>query len=891
MNVLNKVTLSSLKKNRVRTIITILGVVLSAALITGVITIVTTFMDYGRRAAIYSEGNWYGEISYADNSKIKAVRADSRVSDVFYSQYIGYSKLNNPIKKSKPYICVLGCDDGFFANMDVRITSGRLPQTEDEIILPANLIATGYNTAVGDKITLDVGYRVSAEAYNAALQTPDTGDNKYDKIAIFGQDIAYMAIGGTASEEMLAGTRSISYTVVGTYEEPGFEHSETPGYSALTVSDSSARSDAYVIYFRTVNPFIAEKTAEDLGASHLNTALLMIYGAWGADQFYAIIGGITAIMIGLVVFGSVLLIRNAFAISVSERTRQFGVLASVGATPSQLRASVRFEALCISAVGVPLGILAGIGLVWLMTGMLSGVINMIVDDPEGVIGVWLTVNPLALIAAAVICVATVLLSARRPARRAMKLSPIEAIRQNEDIKLKKRSSKLDKAAYKLLGMPGMLAYKNTGRNKKRSRATVASLSLSVALIVSVAALAQYLQNSIAQMSNSCDVQVSDTGTTLSSGDALYGQIKANVDYKKLFSYSVLSYAYLIADNSAFNLDGIVKSGFTYMDKNGAYSIMAQLYVIDDDNYLQFLEANKLDPQEYLYSDKVTAVVCDMSGVGGIMGVTTERYELLNRTSFDFDFGYSELYKEIMASSTGDAGNSNALEYPKSLTLHAGAVCDKLPWGLGDGLGIYILLPRSMAEKITGDNILTDGGFGFYYRLIVADHEKTAAQLENLIDNLGIQNAAVTDYVAKQNMALNIINLVGLFGVGFALLVSVIAAANVFNTVSTSVILRRRELAMLDSVGITRRDFNRMLGCECVYYCVKSLVIGLVIACGISYLIFKTLMKGFDIGYILPWAAAVGSAVGVVAIVYAAMLYAVKKIKTGNMLEMLRDENT
>lgn len=898
MNVLHKVSLASLKENRVRTIVTVLGVALAAALVTGVITTISSFLDYGRRNAIYYSGDWYAKYIMTDGSQIETVQSDDRVEEVFYSQQIGYAELERPAKKKKPYICVLGCDQGFFANMTIRLTSGRLPEREGEIILPDHLLDANYDTEIGDSITLELGYRVFKVTYDAAAATPDPVDDKCRDSSVLDQDSPFMTDDGVLGGEVLVDRRTVTYTVVGTYAEPGFENSNTPGYTALTVPDGNARDDVYNIYFRTKNPFDIYDVTSELETkitvnknSMFNGTLLMIYGVWSAVEFYSIVLGITTILVGLVVIGSTMLIRNAFAISVSERTRMFGLLASIGATPRQLRASVRFEALCITVIGVPLGMVAGAGLSGAVIWALSDLLNRIMDDPNGAIGVKLVANPFALALAAAICVATVLLSARHPARRAIKLSPIDAIRQSEDIKLTRRDVKPAKLTSRLFGTPGILAARNSGRNKKRRRATVTSLCLSVVLFVTASALGEYLQISMSQtVVSDWDVEAGVSAQSLSAGDELYEQILEQVDYDDLFAFAELSYATIITNSDTVDKIDALSNLMTPVS-DGKTGVYASFCVIGDDDYLEFLNEHNLDPEKFLYSDQITAVVCDTVIRTGYTGFKATKYDIFKADEFTFEYGYSDSYiQSVTITVDGEQMVANDVRYPAAVTLRAGAVVDTAPWGLKTGNTVYVLLPRRMAELITGDNIFTEGGFGFYFHLKTADHVKTAKQLQTVVDDSDLFGASVIDSRENSLVRFDIVGLISLFGVIFSLLVSLIAAANVFNTVSTSVLLRRRELAMLTSVGISRRDYYRMLALECLFYGVKALLWGLPLSAAASYLVYVVLAQGFAVEYFIPWIPVAAAIAGVFAIVFAAMLYAASKLRAGNTLDMLRSEN-
>ena len=155
------------------------------------------------------------------------------------------------------------------------------------------------------------------------------------------------------------------------------------------------------------------------------------------------------ILVGIIAFGSISLIYNAFSISVSERTRQFGLLSSIGATKHQLTGSVLFEAFFLSIIGIPLGILSGIigiGITFFFTGdMIAG---FLYSDSDVTLSLHASIP--ALLAAVLVSLITILISAYLPARRAMKGSAIEAIRQSKDIIIRPRKVKTAKLTLSLI---------------------------------------------------------------------------------------------------------------------------------------------------------------------------------------------------------------------------------------------------------------------------------------------------------------------------------------------------------------------------------------------------------------------------------------------------------
>jgi putative ABC transport system permease protein len=136
----------------------------------------------------------------------------------------------------------------------------------------------------------------------------------------------------------------------------------------------------------------------------------------------------------------------------------------------------------------------------------------------------------------------------------------------------------------------------------------------------------------------------------------------------------------------------------------------------------------------------------------------------------------------------------------------------------------------------------------------------------------------------------VITVVNIFSIGFIVLISLIAAANVFNTISTNIALRRREFAMLKSIGMTQKGFNKMMNFECLLYGLKGLVYGIPVSIGITWLIYQSILNGWETGFFIPWHSIVIAVGSVFAVVFATMLYAMDRIKKDNPIDALKNEN-
>lgn len=440
MNVLNRVTLKTLRKNKSRTIVTIIGVILSVAMVTAITAFISSMQDFMLRSTAASEGDWQASVLNIPYAKAQAVAGDDAVKESGLLRDIGSVRLPESVNPSKPYLYVQAIDANVAALRGIQPTEGRLPENDGELMISAHIAENGgVKYAIGQQLTLEIGDRVAQDGEVLV------GNLSYD----------------TEEPEDFRVRQTKTYTVVGICARPSTEEYSAGGYSVFTrLTPASLDADAPVTISLTLNRpknvFDFMSGFEKEYTVRYHASLLRYMGVSGNDNFNAVLYSMASILIALIMVGSISLIYNAFAISVSERSKQFGMLSSAGATSRQIRNSVFFEALAISSVGIPLGLLSGVGGIGVTLKLIGG---LIADSGimGGVVEFQLSVSVPAMVIAAAVGLATVLISAYIPARRAARLSAMDAIRQTADIKLNARQVKTSRLTRRLFGMEGDLA--------------------------------------------------------------------------------------------------------------------------------------------------------------------------------------------------------------------------------------------------------------------------------------------------------------------------------------------------------------------------------------------------------------------------------------------------
>ncbi len=861
MNIFNKVTLQSMKKSRTRTIVTIIGVVLSAAMITAVATFGTSLLNFLVNGSIAKYGGWHVEFLDVDSSFMQERNLDNGAANTAVFENIGYATLDGIKSPEKPYLFITGFSEKAFDTLPIRLISGRLPENSGEILVPAHVAAKGgVRIKVGDTLSLVVGSRMKG--------------NKY-----LGQHDPYLS-GGKSGEgkEVLVPKADRTFTVVGICERPGFEEHSAPGYTLITKADTRDQADSFSIFVTLKNPrgvkAYASSTA-GAGAYVFNDYVLRFMGVSDNKLFNTLLYTVGGILVAIIMVGSIFLIYNSFNISLNERTRQFGILSSVGATARQLRNSVLFEGLCIGAIGIPIGVMVGIGSIGLVIPVVARNFGNILHNT---VPLTLSVSVSAIVAAAVVSLVTILISAYIPARKAANTPVMESIRQTNEIKTESKAVKISKLAQRIYGLEGTLALKNFKRNKKRYCSIVLSLVLSVVLFVSGSAFGTTLKRLSEQYVVDMDYDILFATQNMDDSELfpLYDKLKT-ADGVYQSSYQAI-YAYSCAVKASDFSDRYREySGYSSAE---TVHLPMDIQFIEDSEYLSFIKELGMSTEEYTGQN------------AKMIAVAKKRVNKEDESSEVFDMFASRSMTFNVAPETND---NPIIDQGQSINI---TFVDTYPVdpppkqsSEQNPYVFMVVAPYSLKEKFETPDTHANIGLSFLSK----NPSQSVTEMEAMIQCEGITSAYtlynVYDILEQYHSMTFVIDV---FTYVFVIMISLIAVANVFNTISTNIRLRRRELAMLRSVGMSDRDFNKMMNFECVFYGMRTLLFGLPIAGIISWLIYKGLMTvermdNFD--FVFPWGSMVISVFGVLFIVFITMLYSISKIKKEDIIDALRDDMT
>ncbi len=865
MDVIKKLILKDLNLNKKRTIVTIIGIILSTALICAVAGMVTsvqkTLVEYTKK----DDGNYHVTLYDVPKDELKYIQNNRNVEKTYLSEELGYSYLKDSKNDYKPYLSIVAMED--FENTGINLVSGRIPENSNEIVISESIIKKGkVDYKIGQKITLNVGKRLS-EGHELNQQDPYNEEQ----------------------EEQLQKEFTKEYTIVGIMERvnENLEPYSAPGYTAVTkLEEINNKANISILY---KNKFKYQENTEEINEMKkanentkeddkitvkglkstyssqkykvkVNTSLLSYEGANLSDNMMTTLCSIACVVIVIIIVSSVFVIRNSFAISITEKMKQYGMLSSIGATSKQIKKSVLFEGFVLGFISIPLGIILGVVAVIVLLCLM----NVLLKDYLNGIKFLYSIPIIPIILSIILGIITIYLSCRSSARKASKVSPIEAIRSNQDINIKSKKMRCPKIISKMFGIGGEISYKNLKRNRKKYRTTIISIIVSIVTFISLSTFIEY------------------------------GFKMSNIYYREL-SYNISVYG----KNEQIELFEKI----TKLDNIKCHSIQKTSFanIIDKDNkYLTDFSKNRIG-LEY-DKDKLPISIVSVGNeeynryiksIGGNTEKCKNGAILVNEGLVYYNS--KQEIGEVYNIKSGDKininieSNENSSKVTKNLNINIISTTNKKPMGLENNYsstGFLIISDEFMVNEIGEKDVEV------MLYIDSSDPAKLEEDITKLINdnNYKTSDISINNLEEAQKAQNSLVLVVAIFLYGFIAVISLIGITNIFNTITTNMNLRKKEFAMLKSIGMTSKEFKRMIKLENIFYGLKALIFGIPIGIGMSYLIYKAFLNSLEIKYILPINAIIISVVFVFIIIGIIMRFAVKKINKQNIIETIRNDN-
>ena len=816
----------SMKAARTRNLIAILAIALTTVLFTSLFTIAMSINDGFQQSNFRQVGGFsHGGFKYLTEEQFNELKDDPLIDQWGLRRFLGMPT-EVPFNKSHVEVSYADANYAHWAFCDP--VEGRLPQegTDEAATDTAVLALLGIEPEIGAQFTLtfDVDGHTTTQTFTLC------GWWERDEAIV-------------ASHVLIPESR-----VDAVLDEVGVTPPGSNGMIGTWNLDVMLKSGSRHIE-QDLSQILADHgyQSETAGDDYIDTGVNWGYtGAQLSDNLDPIVVAAIAAMLLLIIFTGYLIIYNVFQISVTNDIRFYGLLKTIGTTPRQLGWIIRQQALTLSLAGIPLGLIAG----WLVGGRIT---PAIVSQLEGIVPTT-SVNPVIFIGAALFSLVTVLLSCRKPGRAAAKVSPIEAVRYTEGGSIKRKQKKGRKGV-SLLSM----AWANLGRSRGKTAVTVTSLSLAVVLLTVTVNFAngfdmdKYVSNFTAS-----DFIVADAGK---------------------FQNSVLDFTAdmavpqsVIGDISAQG--GITDGGVIYGQTFGALEYVTEdwfrqnkerFYTSEQmDNLIRLTERN----EEGLLADRI-----QLSGMSDfaldhltvLEGDLSKLYEDGGRyvaaVYADDDYGSAELdshwarlgdivtVRYVEETEYVDPDTGIAYASPEDVPAGVNWVAQPVKYrDVEYEVAALVTVPSAFSYRYYGadefvlndQTFIQDSGTSdvMYYAFDTTDGANDAMEkfLRDYTENVNPQ----FDYESKALYASEFEGMRSMFqlcGGALSFIVGLVGVLNFFNAILTGIIARKREFAVLQSIGMTGKQLKTMLVYEGLFYALGAAGISLVLTLALGPVAF------------------------------------------------------
>ncbi len=845
MKILNKITLKNIKLNKQRSIVTIVGITLSCALITALLSLVISFQNTLIIESLESGGNRHVTFKDVEYNNLSEIKNHKDVED-YYITTSSTAKVT--YDNGEDYIGLIGIDEKGLKSFENLIDKGNIPKNENEVVIDL-YYADKFNVKIGDDITLYQGTRYS-DGYILNDHNPVIYDEEGNLLETYEvDDIKTYKVVGISNY----------YTYLSTQYN----------YNIYTYKQTYNNNDLLSVHTKYYNPADFEKITNEINGTNniessngkyeldFNTEFLRWSGYLGNDKTREFTYILTAIIALIIIGTSVFCIRNSFAISTTEKTKMYGMIASVGATPKQIKKSVLVEGFYLGIIGIPLGIISGI-----VTALgLVKVINILITEGQS-FNFLFSVSIESIILSIMLASITIYFSALGSSRKASKITEIEAIKNQNEIKIKNKKMKCPAIISKIFKVGGVFAYKNMVRNKSKFRTTIISLAVSVAIFISLSYFMQIGFDMTEEIykKSTFDILVGINSHEFTNEEK-YEIFDDIVNLGKIESYSVHETDTFITNISTANERLI--SGFYEFSDNQTIELTA----IGDAEYRRLLELNDL-----LYEDAFDT---------GLL-----LYDTIEIVNSKGEYEKVKYFKDGVNELKLNNFENEYITDIKLINIKEGPIGAENMYSSNP----ILIVSNEFLNSISEDSYIESLYINTPY--IQELHDKIMEYDDETGTNLHIWN--MQEYIEMQE---NMLLLIGIFLYGFIGVIILISLTNIFNTITTNMKLRSKEFAILKSIGMTNKEFKNMIRLESIFYGIKSLFWGLSIGLLLAYVLYYLIVKYEIMGssevvaqFNIPWIYISVAIVFVFLVINLIMRVSLSKINKQNIIETIKNEN-
>lgn len=879
MKLITQITWEHIKKNRHSSLAVITAVLLSATLLSSICIFVYAFWSASVGRTRYSAGDWHGELYESTaGAKLEYIEGNPSAEAVMIKGEWRTVKL--PEGSAMPYLFLRNANKEYWRSMTEQYTllKGRIPEKSGEIAVSKLFFARNPEYRLWDTLTLATGQRM-----------------------LNGVEVSAQSI--IMEGETFSQSGELTLTIVGELDIT--TTTAYPGYYAMGYLEREeiAPDDMLTIYLRFFNMRdtykVLPEVAESIGfqkdeygdyALRYNTSLLGLHGILnGPDalSFHSLTLGLMLVLVALLlIFTFALIIRSVFSLSANARIKQLGMLRSVGASPGQINASVLLEGLILSALPLALSVLLGYAF--------SKAMGRIYTDIVGhMLRYELSFDFSAAVAAAgvLISLAAVLWAVSSTARRMTRLTPIEAVSGKDTQSLKRKKEKKHRFTKRVFGYPGALAQDNLTAYRKTYRMPVAALCLSFVLVAGTLCLRGLTMesNEAAYKENYYDVQAS-LYLTQKRDEDLIDEIRTMEEVQESLIYSSAGFGMAVSENmQSEQFTGI--GGFAAVNQNlynvldygDGWRIHGTLLGMDDVSFTSYCESLGIDAVDYLNAEQPKAIA-----------VSTVHPNPASRSREEQKITIPFLQLDIGSVYTFEEKTYESIKSSHTFDVKIGAVTQEYP--VTDirfsNYRLFLVVPLKQYDAIVAD-FLPEQAAQYRRTNVLLRTDLNGITAEARLDQICGSYLGSEDFKTDSTeggLEEQRTTSAGMLAMasGISLVFALIGISNAFSTVSGNLAMRRRDFAMLRSVGVDDAGFVRILLIEGLFFALRPIFMAIpcitAICALFAYLLdvpSNRIMEALPLGDIFLYAAATFAAMGL------AYLYGARKIRKGTIVDALR----
>ena len=885
MSITKKLALRHLKQNKTRSVLTVLGITISVVMLTVIFTCATSFAHYYGERAINTKGNWHFFVKTDYESAKKYLLSDSSLKDIGFEKDLSTEEQSYKIYSDKANYLRTGTiyqgDAQYIKDTVTCKYDGALPKRDNEIMVEQSLIKNnGLELKIGDEIKIAVGSRLKGDF----VILPVMGNYQFGERFEKEKDETFKVVGilhNNEPTERGAIIRGMS----------DFKSKNLVAYGKIKKITPFSYIKIYGIYDKF--GFTKKNRAFNVGE---NTGFLNSRLAFSIDKNdLPQVLKLTAI--GIVVFAvifvsSFAMIYNSFALSVGEQIKYLGMLSSVGATRKQKKKTLYFEGAILGGIGIILGIVLGLLTTFISQSAMNAKIASIMEGYNDNIKYSTHISLWVLCLIVILAALTVFVSIISPVQKAARITAIDAIRKTDEIK-RKGKIRTPFIITKLFGFEGDIAFKNLRRNGRKSRTIIACICICAVLFLSC----NYFCETFKEASN-LDYEIpyqlmyQYSAESKAQLEKARNYLKTNKRVKRFYSIWEAWYSILRGDINPYDNSRLYDMSFQnesiFVDKYkfiATQDITYTAHLIDDEDFNALCKKNGIDYKKYYSPDKDGSIKTIV-----INGIDRNDEPIFNNNLLGKTIGCYDIDSEKTERENKLDENGNQVYfYYKTGCTSIYKFCDSIKYDKDnpicnlDSSGVAFYAPKCVYDKYSDDD-----SFYFDYGIETDEPYKVEKELKDYLS----ENEAEGDVYNNYNWMMkekSIISAVQFLSYAFILLITLITVFNIINTMTAQIAGRKKELAMLKSVGMTPKEFKKMLIFESMFYGLFGLLFGvplsLVINRVVGYIISKDNPIPFSVNIWLYLIACVA----VFVIIGLTMIYSLKLIKNNSIIDSLKDD--